>query len=256
MRDFFVDTNVLLGLTFYSDRWFNEARDVFINDHEIHASELVVYEYCCSPNPFREPPASPVEMDVDWSLTQGLFGTIQNRLSQPYSEFRRTIRYTPDEDFSLEYAVEEFIESFSIRKQAEPQIRAEFEREFEGKAVTKQYVNEFVSKLIDTIIRAAEVMKQKLRVRVYMHDSVYHEADELRRKWVDLSRISQHNEPDLSIVIDGTDVIENASADTLLSGDSDIIQLQPTANEYFDFNILSMADEYSVNRGEHVSDQS
>lgn len=256
MRDFFVDTNVLIGLTFYSDRWFQEVRDAFINDHEIHASELVIYEYCCSSNPFGEPPDSPDEMDIDWSFKQGVFGKVQKKLSQPYSEFRRTIRYTPDEDFSLDYAVEEFIDSFAIRKQAEPQIRTEFEREFEDKAVTKQYINEFVSELIDKIIRAAEVMKQKLRVRVNTHDSVYHEADELRRKWIDLSRISRHNEPDLSIVIDGTDVIEDSSADTLLSGDSDIIQLQPTANEYFDFNILSMADEYSVNRGKQVSGES
>lgn len=256
MRDFFVDTNVLIGITFYSDRWFREARDAFINDHEIHASDLVIYEYCCSPNPFGEPPDSPDEMDIDWSFKQGVFGKVQDELSKPYSEFRRTIRYAPDGEFSLEYAVDEFIDSFAIRKQAEPQIRSEFEREFEDKAVTKQYINEFVSKLIDKIIRAAELMKQKLRVRVHTYDSVYHEADELRRKWIDLSRISRHNEPDLSIVVDGTDAIERSSADTLLSGDSDILSLQQTANEYFNFSILSMADEYSVNRGKQVSSES
>lgn len=245
MRELFVDTNVLLGLTFYSDLWFRKARPAYENGHEIHTSDLVVYEYCCSPQPFSKPPSDPEELNIDWSCEQGLVGRIQDRLSQPYREYRGTIRHCSDDQLTLEYALEEFIEIFKIREEAHPQIRYQFEEEFNNKAVTRQYINEFVSELIDKILHAAEVMKQKLALRVQTHESEYHIGDEEKQTWKDLPS-NPPDEPDLSIIIDATRVIEKHSVDTVLSGDSDILALQKIANEYFDFSILSMADEYSV----------
>lgn len=244
-RELFVDTNVLLGLTFYSDRWFREARPAFENDHEIHASELVVYEYCCSPEPFRQPPDDPSDLDIDWSLQQGLVGRIRSRLSKPYREYRGTIRRLSDEDLTLERAIREFIDAFEIREQAEPQIRGEFEREFDEKAVTRQYVAEFASELIDKILQAAVAMRQRLSRRVTVQESQYHTADNDRQRWKDFPD-NPPQEPDLSILLDATQVIRDNAVNTVLSGDSDILAVQETANTYFGFSILSMADEYSV----------
>ncbi len=244
-RKLFVDTNVLLGLTFYSDRWFQEARPILDNNHEIHVSDLVVYEYCCSDQRFRDPPVDPEQLDIDWSKNQGLVGHIRNRLSKPYRNYRSTIRHTPASELTLEKAIDEFINAFVIREQAEPQIRGEFEREFKGKAVTSQYINEFASELIDKILQATLVMKEILSVRSTMHSSTYHIADDIRRKWKDFPT-NPPAEPDLSIVIDATNIIEENQVDTILSGDSDILSLQKIANEYFHFDILSMQDEYST----------
>lgn len=245
-RELFVDTNVLLGLTFYSDRWFREARPAYENNHEIHASDLVVYEYCCSPHPFRQPPDNPKELDIDWSYDQGLVGRIRAQLSQPYREYRGTIRRLPEEELTLENVTQEFIDIFEIRDQAVPQIRGKFEKEFADKALTRQYVNEFVSELIDKIIHASTIMKQKLANRVDVHDSKYHVATEDKRRWKDFAE-NPPSEPDLSIIVDATQVIKKNSVNTVLSGDSDLLALQEIANEYFEFDILSMADEYSVN---------
>lgn len=250
-RELFVDTNVLLGLTFYSDRWFREARPAYDNGHEIHASDLVVFEYCCSPEPFTDPPENPEDLDIDWSHNQGLVGRIQDRLAKPYREYRGEIRHSTREELTLEYAIQTFIDIFAIREQAEPQVRQEFETEFADKAITRQYITEFVSELIDRILQAAEVMKQKLELRVQTHNSVYHKAEEIRQKWEDFPEKTP-DEPDRSIVIDATRVIEERSVNTLLSGDSDILALQEIANEYFDFSILSMADEYSADSGKYV----
>lgn len=244
-RELFVDTNVLLGLTFYSDRWFREARPAFDNNHQIHASELVVFEYCSSPKPFRNPPESPDAMDIDWSYNQGLVGRIRSRLSKPYREYRGTIRQLADDELTLERGIDEFLRVFEIREQAAPQIRAEFEREFETKTVTRQYICEFASDLIDKILRASVVVKEALSKRVKVHNSEYHVADRDRRKWK-LYPDSPADEPDLSIIIDGTQVLRENGVSTVLSGDSDILALQEIANEYFGFSILSMADEYSV----------
>lgn len=250
-RELFVDTNVLLGLTFYSDRWFREARPAYDNGHEIHVSDLVVYEYNCSPRPFRQPPDNPCELDIDWSYGQGLVGRIRKRLSKPYREFRGTVRRMSDEELTLKNVVQEFIDAFQIREQAEPQIRGEFENEFADKAITRQYVNEFASELIDKILHASDVMKQKLAERVEVHDSKYHVAVEDKRKWREFPENSPC-EPDLSIIVDATQVIKENSVNTVLSGDSDLLALQEIANAYFDFDILSMADEYSVNREKKV----
>lgn len=250
-RELFVDTNVLLGLTFYSDRWFQEARPAFENEHAIHVSDLVVYEYCCSPRPFRQPPDNPRELDIDWSSEQGLVGRIRKRLSKPYREYRGTVRRLSDEDLTLERAIQEFIDTFEIREQAEPQIRGEFEKEFADKAVTRQYITEFASELIDKILRAAVVMKQELAKRVTVHDSEYHTAEEDKRRWKDFPA-NPPSEPDLSILVDATQVVNQNGVSTVLSGDSDILAIQEIANTYFGFSILSMADEYSANRQRHV----
>lgn len=246
-RELFVDTNVLLGLTFYSDRWYREARPAYTNGHEIHTSDLVVYEYCCSPHPFREPPDNPDKLDIDWSLDQGLVGRIRSRLSKPYRDYRGTVRRLDDEQLTLDHVIQEFIESFEIREQAEPQIRQEFEAEFSEKAVTRQYVNEFVSELIDRILHAATVMKQKLGDQVNVHDSEYHTANGVKRRWKDFPE-NPPCEPDLSIIVDATQVINTNGVNTVLSGDSDILAVQEIANSYFGFSILSMADEYSADK--------
>jgi hypothetical protein len=152
-----------------------------------------------------------------------------------------------DEELTLETVVQEFIDIFEIRKQAEPQIRGEFENEFADKTITRQYVNEFASELIDKILRASDVMKQKLAELVEVHGSKYHVAVEEKRKWKEFPEKSPC-EPDLSIIVDATQVIKGNSVNTVLSGDSDILALQEIANSYFGFSILSMADEYSVTR--------
>jgi len=245
----------MLGLTFYSDRWFREARPAYDNGHKIHVSDLVVYEYCCSPEPFTDPPENPEELDIDWSLNQGVVGRIRDKLSKPYREYRGEIRHSSSEELTLEYAIQKFIDIFGIREQAEPQIRQEFETEFANKAITSQYITEFVSELIDRILQAAEVMKRKLELRVQTHDSVYHKAEEIKQKWNDYPE-NIPDQPDRSIVIDATRVIKENSVNTLLSGDSDILSLQEIANEYFGFSILSMADEYSVDSAQRISDES
>lgn len=184
-------------------------------------------------------------MDIDWSYNQGFVGRIRSRLSKPYREYRGIIRQLPDEEVTLERGIEEFLRTFEIREQAAPQIRGEFERDFEIKAVTRQYICEFASELIDKILRASVVVKESLSKRVMVHNSEYHIANDDRRKWK-LYPDSPPDEPDLSIIIDGTQVLRENGVSTVQSGDSDILALQKIANEYFGFSILSMADEYSI----------
>lgn len=247
MRELFVDTNVLIGLCVRSDRWYREAQPVYDNDHDIHTSELVVYEFCSSPNRFTYPPGSPEDFEADWRKQLGVFKKVSSRLKMPYTEYRRTIRALSDDDLTLDKAIEEFIEVFEIRPEAEPQVRSDFKQEFEDKAVTRQYINSFVSSYIIDIIKAAHERKSELADVVTVHDSRYHEALEDKRRWRQFPE-NPPSEPDLSIVTDATQVTRENSVGTVLTGDADLLTLQKIAQEYFEFDILSMADEYSVER--------
>lgn len=247
MRELFVDTNVLIGLCVRSDRWYRETQPVYDNDHEIHTSELVVYEFCSSPNRFKYPPDTPEDFEAEWQKEQGVFKKVSSDLKKPYTEYRRTIRDLPEHDVTLDRAIEEFIEEFDIRPEAEPQIRTDFKNEFEGRAITRQYINSFVSSYIRDIITAAHERKAELADIVTVHDSRYHEASEDKRRWRQFPE-QPPCEPDLSIITDATQVIREDSVGTVLTGDADLLTLQKIAHEYFEFDILSMADEYSVER--------
>ena len=245
MRELFVDTNVLIGLCVRSDRWYRESQPVYDNDHQVHTSELVVHEFCCSPKRFKEPPEDPSEIDVDWTKNQGVFNKVSSELKKPYSKYRREIRSLEDDELSLDIATEQFIDKFDIRSEAEPQIRGDFQKEFENKAVTKQYINNFVSSYIKDILIAAQEKKAELADFVTVHESCYHEATQDKQRWQDFPE-NPPDEPDLSIITDATQVIQEDSVGTVLSGDSDLITIQKIAQDYFDFDILSIADEYSV----------
>lgn len=244
-RSFFVDTNVLLGLTFFSDMWWRDARPLYEYDHPLHTSELVVYEYCVSPHPFTDPPADPSKEQISWAYDRGTYGVITNRLKRPYREYRQRIREIDrEDDLTLERAIELFIELFEIRPDAEPQICSEFKYEFDQKPVTGHYVQQFVSRLLGKIFKKADEVKNELSKLVEVHDSVYHMASDTKRRWKDFPERSP-DEPDLSIITDATHVMNRDSVDFVLSGDSDFTVLQEIAGEYFEFSILSLAEEYS-----------
>lgn len=244
-RSFFVDTNVLLGLTFYSDKWWRDSRPLYDYDHPLHTSELVVYEYCVSPHPFTEPPEDPSQININWSFDRGKYEDVTDELKRPYRKYRQRVRDVGrDNDLTLERAIDEFIDLFEIRQDAEPQIRAEFEDEFDQKPVTVHYVQQFVSELLGKIFKQADKVKQELPDMVEVHDSVYHLASETKRRWEDFPEQPPH-EPDLSIITDATHFMNRDAADFVLSGDSGITILQKIANQYFEFGILSLAEEYS-----------
>lgn len=241
-RGYFLETNTLLGLTFYSDRWFRDIRPIYDTEYEFYTSELVLYEYCNSEHSFTFPPSNPQNQTLSWDTERGRFRKITNDLKRPLSTFTREIRGLSDESLTLTRVMEEFIDQFSIRKEAEPQIREKFESHFENRELTTRYVNKFVGELIDDILSTAKKNKQSLKERVKVQPSVYHKVREMRRKWQDLPGDVIH-EPDQSILVDATNVINNNGANHLVTGDSDILQLQKIANEYYNFTIVSMTDQ-------------
>jgi hypothetical protein len=267
--DHFIETSTLIGLTFFSDRWYKEAQPLYNDRYRLHTSELVLYEYCNKDGEHRSPPENPEELNLDWDGEAGKYRDIEDRLKKPLPDFfRHTRRLGRNGSFTLEEGIDAFIQHFGIREEAEPQIRSEFKEHFEDRVVNSQYINEFVQDLIDRILKTAEENREKISEKIELHNSRYHIAEQTRRRWQELPediRINESrcedetwrkyptdhylHEPDFSILVDATVVSKNGDADYLVTGDSDLLTAQETATEYYDLSIKSMSDKYPPTEG-------
>lgn len=247
-RDYFLETSTLLGLTFYSDRWFSDIRPLYDSGHSLHTSKLVLYEYCNrrrhGENQDPVLPDDPETLTLDWESDDGKYRLIEKRLKRPLPEYFRQIRRLGRDDLVLEDAIEAFVDHFEIREQAEPRIRSKFRSHFEERAVTPRYVNNFVQSLIDDILATAQHNREAIGTRLELHDSTYHERDDSRQRWVDLPDQLMH-EPDLSILIDATSISSEGAIQYLVTGDSDFLKMQDIGSSYYDFSIVSILDEFA-----------
>lgn len=243
-QDYFVETSALLGLTFFSDRWFRDVRPLPDRGHPLHTSELVLHEYCNADNDASLPPEDPEDLASDWNADAGKYRVIEDDLKRPLPEFFRHVRRLGRDDLTLEEAINAFIDHFGIREEAEPQIRSRFREHFENRAVTAQYINEFVHDLIDRILKVAKENRETLSTEVELHESSYHTADQTRRRWKEFPDHRIH-EPDLSILVDATTVGGSTGVDYFVTGDSDLLAIQQVATEYFGLSIISMEDEFA-----------
>jgi hypothetical protein len=174
----------------------------------------------------------------------GKFRIVENNLKQTLPKFLRYIRKEGRNGLDLETAITAFFDHFDIRPQAEPQIRAQFNEHFEGRAVTTQYIGEFVHTLLDRILDVAQKNKRTLSETVTVHDSLYHTADETRRRWKDFPDCPLH-EPDLSILTDATELSKQGVLRHFVTGDSDLLSVQSVAIDYYGLSIISMEDEFA-----------
>jgi len=242
-RDYFVDTSALIGLTFLSDRWFRDARELYLSEHTVHTSEIVLYEYCNrdrSTQPRK--PRTLDALDVDFDTTDGIYGKKIRGLKKPLPEYFRQIRRLEREGLTLEKAVESFINHFEIREQATPQVKSYFNYYFDNRAVTAQYINDCAQKLIDKILARAKKTRSNLEKRVNLHDSLYADRDHLADRWKVLTGGAIH-EPDLSILVDVTALATGGKIDYFMTGDSDLLQAQEYATADYDFSVISIQDE-------------
>jgi hypothetical protein len=243
-RSYFAETSTLLGLTYFSDRWFRDVKPLHDRGHPLHTSTLALNEYCHHDRSTSLPPDDPSDLDNGWEGEAGKFRIIENRLKRTLPKFLRHIRKEGRNGLDLETAITAFLDHFGIRPQAESQIRAQFNEHFEERAVTTQYVGEFVHTLLDRILDVAQKNKRTLSETVTVHDSLYHTVDETRRRWRELPDDPPH-EPDLSILTDATELSKQGVLRYFVTGDSDLLAVQPVAIDYYGLSIISMGDEFA-----------
>ncbi|EMA29103.1 hypothetical protein [Haloarcula japonica] len=246
MTRYFVETNVLAGLTYSHDRWHRDVKPLYQNN-TLYTSEFVVYEYC---NQRRRDPSivsDPSQLSTDVDAEDGKYQHIAKILEDRVPFFDKQIRQLQREGMTVEKVVDAFIDHFEIRKQAEPQIRSYFQDYFSTRELTDRNARRAVQDLRDLILWAAERNKDILMENVKIRESAYHEMDEEREvieAEIGLGEWGMSRE-DLQWVLDAIYTMQRGVLDRFVTGDkNDVAQFKHTLTKEFDIAVLYATEEF------------
>ena len=267
-RHYFLDTNAIVGLAFLSDRWFSEIRPIYQKRHQIHVTDIVLYEYCNRnyKSQGNLPDGSSIT-DVDWNVTGGVYRKVEKRLKKSLSSYFREVREAARGELTLKKAKELFISEFEIREQAWRQVESYFDEYFEQNALSEHYVCSCAQDLVDHILNTAQKNHEELERAVLLHQSTYMDADNdllricdalpdaFTKENISNKQYTDYNDPwkivdysvkgDLAILIDAIHLDSKIGLRSLISGDSDILRAQEFVNNYYDVSVLSISDKFA-----------
>lgn len=187
MTRYFLDTGVLVGLTFLHDLWRDEAERVFETDNGLYTSRAVVYEFCNSTN------SNLLEdMNVDWETEAGLYGAKLSKVRAAQMNLNILLDSYDDDDLDLGTLVDLFVEETDvdenvkppelIEEHIRPNLRMFLEDDVAGKEITQQVARESLDALCDTILDGAEKKRETIRNRVTEGPSGERDEEERNRR--------------------------------------------------------------------------
>ena len=171
MARYFLDTGVLVGLSFLHDLWFDEAKRLFATDNSLYTSRTVIYEYCNS-----TANNSPENANVDWETEEGVFGDKLSKIRVAQMNLDLKYRGIDDEELTLDTLVDDFVAETGIDREVfpeklieeriRPNIRAFLEDETNGQEITCEVARETMDVLCDTIQTQARDAREMILERV------------------------------------------------------------------------------------------
>ena len=185
MARYFLDTGVLVGLTFLHDLWSDEAERLFATDNTLYTSRTVIYEYCNS-----TANNSPESAGIDWETEEGVFGDKLSKVRVAQMNLDLKYRGYDDDELTLETLVDDFVSETGINREIfpkelieeriRPNIRAFLEDEIDGREITCDVARETMDVLCDTIQTQARNARETILERV----TEYPESDLDRDKFL------------------------------------------------------------------------
>ncbi|WP_135665691.1 hypothetical protein [Halorhabdus rudnickae] len=171
MARYFLDTGVLVGLTFLHDLWHDDAERLYDTDNGLYTSRAVVYEYCNNSNSSRLE-----DTVVDWDTDAGLFGATLAKVRAAQMNLNFRMDGYDEDELDIETLVEAFLEETDvmgsikperlIEEHIEPNIRNELEDTLADEEVTPASGRRALDSLCDTVINKAHETRQELQNRV------------------------------------------------------------------------------------------
>jgi len=246
MTRYFVETNVLAGLTYTHDRWHRDVKPLYQNN-TLYTSEYVIYEYC---NQRRHDPSivsDPSELSADPDAENGKYRHIGKILEDRIPFFDKQIRQLQREGMTVEKVVDAFIDHFEIREQAEPQIRSYFQDYFSTRELTDRNARRAVQDLRDLILWAAErnkdILMEKVKIRRSAYDQMVAEREIIEEE-IGLGEWGMSRE-DLQWVLDAIHVMQQGELDRFVTGDkSDVAYFKHTLTNEFGISVLYATEEF------------
>ena len=171
MARYYLDTGVLVGLSFLHDLWSDEGERLFATDNTLYTSQTVIYEYCNS-----TANNSPKSADVDWETEEGVFGDKLSKVRVAQMNLDLKYRGVDDKELTLGTLVDDFVSETGIEREIfpkeliqeriRPNIRAFLEDEIDGREITCDVARETMDVLCDTIQTQARDARETIMERV------------------------------------------------------------------------------------------
>jgi hypothetical protein len=251
MTRYFVDTNVLIGLTFSHDRWAVEAERILDGHNTLFTSEFVIYEYCSRPQRAPRVVSDPDRLQVDPDDTGGVFGTVledfQENVEDNIPMYNREIDLQRYDGLSFERILEIFFDNIEIRSQAKPHFVRHFQNYFSSREVTPRNAKRCVEDLRDRVLYDAKERKNALMDAVHVMSSTYDEQDRARSLVDEHIGIRESRIPpvDSQWLLDAIGLAERGVLHRVVTGDKkDVVRYQQQLTSLFDVSILYILDEF------------
>lgn len=171
MARYFLDTGVLVGLSFFHDLWSDEAESLFATDNSLYTSRTVIYEYCNS-----TANNSLDSTDVDWATEKGVFGDKLSKVRVAQMNLDLKYQGVADEELTLDTLVDDFVSETGIDREVfpkglieeriRPSIRVFLENEIDDQEITCEVARETIDALCDTIQTQARDARETIFERV------------------------------------------------------------------------------------------
>lgn len=241
MANYYLDTNVLIGYSFLQNRWQDHTSRLFSTDNTLHTGETVIYEYCCKNG--QGPPNS--DTTIDWSSTDGVFGTIRRKLRKGKRYTELELRKYDEEELTPEDVAKVCIEKFDIEDEVAGKIKAYFDRELTSNCSQKE-ARGAVDKLVHSITSSAKDRKLALSHRIHSH--IRKEAhtsveDQLCRL---IYGPDESYGPDAAVLTDAFDLKIQGTLERVVTGDKgDIYLNSEDIDAITGLSVLYLKDEFA-----------
>lgn len=176
MARYFLDTGVLVGLTFLHDGWRAEAERVFDSDNTFYVNRIVIFEYCN-----RERGKSREDTNVDWESNNGVFGRILSKARVAQWNVETRLESLSDDELNLENLVDVFLEEAGVFDQdyvdedlieeyIQPRVQEFLIEVIDGRPVTQSVAMEAMMALCSEVVDGAHQKRDQIRDRVRERD--------------------------------------------------------------------------------------
>lgn len=173
MARYFLDTNVLEGLTFLHDAWRDEAERLFDTRNSLFIGDGVLYEYCNKKDEKLE------DTDLDWDTEAGRFGVKLSEVRLALYSLDAKLHSYESDELDLGVLVDEFLEATGVADGTDPalideyirpRIRRFLEEETDGREIDPEVASEAITRLCYTVQDQARAKRKEIKTRVTLKE--------------------------------------------------------------------------------------
>jgi len=238
MPRYFVDTNCIVGMTFFHDRWYREVQPLFEHNH-VFTSDAEIWEYCVRRDGDPPMPEDPTTWEIKPNDDAGKYGEIRDELNEKLPKIHTKIDRLGSNGLTIDALADAVFEHFKIRDEAKPDVKAALEDYFEDRALIPFQAKRGVRELIDRILYTSEHNKQVLVEAMSIEESNYHQMDS---EYVEICNNTdgyiQHS--DLCIILDGI----AAAQSKLVTGDGGYLHAHHFVHQEWGLSIVWAEQEF------------